>query len=146
MKPGTLEETQNSKISTPLRALIVEHSVVDIDSILLELRESGFLVEPTLVETPEEFRAALAENSFDAVLADYKLPNWSGLDALFELRGTGKDIPFLLVSGTLGEEAAVECIKQGASDYILKDHLSRLPVALHQQLTQSPRLQPSTDC
>jgi PAS domain S-box-containing protein len=136
MKPGTLEKTQNSKISTLLRALIVEHSVVDVDSILLELRESGFLVEPTLVETPEEFRAALAENSFDAVLADYKLPNWSGLDALFELRGTGKDIPFLLVSGTLGEEAAVECIKQGASDYILKDHLSRLPVALVRAMTE----------
>jgi two-component system cell cycle sensor histidine kinase/response regulator CckA len=136
MKPGTLEKTQNSKISTLLRALIVEHSVVDVDSILLELRESGFLVEPTLVETPEEFRAALAENSFDAVLADYKLPNWSGLDALFELRGTGKDIPFLLVSGTLGEEAAVECIKQGASDYILKNHLSRLPVALVRAMTE----------
>ena len=59
MKPGTLEKTQNSKISTLLRALIVEHSVVDVDSILLELRESGFLVEPTLVETPEEFRARI---------------------------------------------------------------------------------------
>jgi DNA-binding NtrC family response regulator len=119
-----------------LRALIVEHSHQDIDSMLFEPRESGFLVKHTLVETREDFRAALAGNNFDAVLADYQLPNWSGLDALAELRRTGKDTPFLLVGGTLGEEAAVECIKQGASDYILKDHLSRLPIALMRAMAE----------
>ena len=136
MKSGTLEETQNPRISTPLRALIVEDSRDDIDLMLFELRESGFQVEYTLVETKEKFRAALAGNSFDAVLADYRLPSWSGLDALVELRRTGKDIPFLLVTGTLGEEAAVECIKQGVSDYILKSHLSRLPVALMRAMAE----------
>jgi two-component system, cell cycle sensor histidine kinase and response regulator CckA len=136
MKSGTLEAIQIPKTLTPLRALIVEHSHQDIDSMLVELRESGYLVEYTLVETREAFRAALSGNNFDAVLAAYRLPNWSGLDALVELRRTGKDIPFLLVSGTLGEEAAVECIKQGASDYIRKDHLSRLPAALKRAMTE----------
>lgn len=131
-----MEAVQVSRISTPLRALIVEHAHHHIDSILFQLRESGFQVEHTLVETREGFRAALAANNFDAVLAGYQLPNWSGLDALVELRSTGKDIPFLLVSGTLGEEAAVECIKLGASDYILRDHLSRLPVALIRAMTE----------
>jgi DNA-binding NtrC family response regulator len=128
---GALNEFRNAgsnrKVATPLRALIVEHSHHDIDSMLFELRECGFLVEHTLVETEEDFRTALAGNDFDVVLADYRPPNWSALDALQELRRTGNDIPFLLVSG---EEAAVECIKLGASDYVLKDHLSRLPVAL----------------
>jgi two-component system, cell cycle sensor histidine kinase and response regulator CckA len=136
MKSGTIEAVQVSRISTPLRALIVEHADHDIDSILFQLRESGFQVEHTLVETREGFRAALAASNFDAVLAAYQLPNWSGLDALVELRSTGKDIPLLLVSGTLGEEAAVECIKRGASDYILRDHLSRLPVALTRAMTE----------
>jgi CheY-like chemotaxis protein len=136
MKAGTLEATLTSKTLTPLRALIVEHSHQDIDSMLFELRESGFPVEHTLVETREDFRAALAGNNFDAVLADYRIPNWSGLNALAELRRTGKDTPFLLVGGTLGEEAAVECIKQGASDYILKEHSSRLPIALMRAMAE----------
>jgi two-component system cell cycle sensor histidine kinase/response regulator CckA len=136
MKSGTLEEVRSSEITTPLRALILEHSHRDIELMLFELKESGFRVDHTRVETKEEFRAALAENNFDVVLADYRLPEWSGLDALVELRSTGKDIPFLLVTGTLGEEAAVECIKQGVSDYILKEHLSRLSVALMRALTE----------
>jgi two-component system cell cycle sensor histidine kinase/response regulator CckA len=136
MKAGTLEVTPTSRMTKPFRTLIVENSQSDIELILIELRESGFVVEPTLVETREEFRAALAGNDFDAVLADYRLPNWSGLDALEELRRTGKDIPFLLVSGMVGEEAAVESIKQGASDYILKDHLSRLPIALMRAMAE----------
>jgi two-component system, cell cycle sensor histidine kinase and response regulator CckA len=136
MKSGTMEAAEIAKVTMPLRALIVEHSRHDIDSILLELRESGFQVEHTVVETREDFRVALAGNHFDAVLAGCLLPNWSGLDALVELRGSGRDLPFLLVSGTWGEEEALECIKLGASDYILKDHLSRLPVAVMRAMTE----------
>ena len=136
MKAVTLEETPKSKVLTPLRALIVGYSHSDLDSILFELRESGFDVEHAVAESREDFRAALAENNFDVVLADYRLPSWSGLDALVELRRAGKDIPFLLVAGTLGEEVAVECIKQGVNDYVLKDHLSRLPIALTRAMTE----------
>jgi len=136
MKTLALEETPKSKVLTPLRALIVGYSHGDLDSILLELRESGFDVEHAVAESREDFRAAVAENNFDVVLADYRLPSWSGLDALVELRRAGKDIPFLLVAGTLGEEVAVECIKQGVNDYVLKDHLSRLPIALTRAMTE----------
>jgi two-component system cell cycle sensor histidine kinase/response regulator CckA len=137
MKPGTLEEIQSLKATTPLRALILEHSPLDVELILFALRESGFQVNDTVVETREQFCEALAEKEFDAILADYRLPSWSGLDALTELRRIGKNTPFLLITGTLGEEAAVDCIKQGVSDYILKDHLSRLPVALTRALAET---------
>jgi two-component system, cell cycle sensor histidine kinase and response regulator CckA len=136
MKTVTLEETPQSKALTPLRALIVGYSHGDLDSILSELRKSRFDVEHAVAESREDFLAVLADNNFDVVLADYRLPSWSGLDALVELRRSGKDIPFLLVAGTLGEEVAVECIKQGVNDYILKDHLSRLPIALTRAMTE----------
>jgi PAS domain S-box-containing protein len=93
-------------------------------------------VNHALVENEQLFREAIATENFDAVLSDYRLPGWTGLEALKILRNTGKDIPFLLITGTLGEEAAVECIKQGVSDYILKDHISRLPVALQRAITE----------
>ncbi len=130
MKSGTLEEFGTLETTAPLHVLIVEHTRNDVELMLLELKEAGLRVEHTLVENREQFRCALQQESFDAILSDYRLPNWTGLDALKEMREAGQDIPFLLVSGTLGEEAAVECIKQGATDYILKDRISRLPVAL----------------
>jgi two-component system cell cycle sensor histidine kinase/response regulator CckA len=136
MKVATLEESPTSKVLQPLRALIVGHSPGEQDSILFELRESGFHVEHTVVESRADFRAAITGNSFDVVLADYPLPSWTGLDALVDLRRTGKDTPFLLIAGSLEREVAVECIKQGANDYVLKDHLSRLPIALIRAMTE----------
>jgi two-component system, cell cycle sensor histidine kinase and response regulator CckA len=136
MKSPALEEAPLAHATTPLRVLLVEHSPHDIELILFELRDSGFRVEPTLVQTRDEFRRALKTGSFDAVLADYRLPGWCGLDAFADLRAAKRDIPFLLVTGTLGEEAAVDCMKQGISDYILKDRLKRLPVALNRALSE----------
>src|ERR1700743_1751815 len=136
MKSPALEEAPLAHATTPLRVLLVEHSPHDIELILFELRDSGFRVEPTLVQTRDEFRRALKTGSFDAVLADYRLPGWCGLDAFADLRAAKRDIPCLLVTGTLGEEAAVDCMKQGISDYILKDRLKRLPVALNRALSE----------
>jgi len=136
MKVATQEVSPKSKVLTPLRALIVGHSRGEQDSILFELRESGFSVEHTVVESRADFHAAIAGNNFDVVLADYPLPSWTGLDALVDLRRTGKDTPFLLIAGSLEKEVAVECIKQGANDYVLKDHLSRLPIALIRAMTE----------
>jgi two-component system cell cycle sensor histidine kinase/response regulator CckA len=135
MTTAALEQSPETNVLRPLRALIVGHSHSDLELILLELRQSGFHVDHTAVESYEEFCKAIAENSFDVVLADYTLSSWTGLDALVELRRAGKDIPFLLIAGTLGEEIAVECIKQGANDYVLKDHLSRLPIAVMRAMT-----------
>src|SRR5207245_11666873 len=72
----------------------------------------------------------------DIVLADYNLSGWTGMDALAFLREKGKDIPFILVTGALGEEMAVECVKKGVSDYIRKDRLARLPVAICRALEE----------
>jgi two-component system, cell cycle sensor histidine kinase and response regulator CckA len=135
VKSETLEEIHAPLGTRPLRALLLEDSPDDVDLLLLQLSEAGFCVDPTLVETQAQFRSALAEKDYDVVLSDYRLPSWNGIDAFHELRSAGKDIPFLLVTGTLGEEAAVDCIKQGVNDYILKDHLSRLPAALTRALT-----------
>ena len=127
---GTLEESGAPKATPPLRLLIVAHLRNDAEIILHELQEAGLRLDHTRAENQQQFRRALQQEDFDAILSDYRLPNWTGLEALMELRETGRDIPFLLVTGALGEEAAVECMKQGATDYILKDRISRLPVAL----------------
>jgi two-component system, cell cycle sensor histidine kinase and response regulator CckA len=129
-------EVQQQKSTTPLRILILENEPHDAELTVLELRASGFDVQYTLAQDRDQFVSALKEGRFDVILADYRLPSWTGLDALKELREGGKDIPFLLVTGTLGEEAAVECIKQGASDYILKENLVRLPAALKRALEE----------
>jgi len=136
MSTTTVERLRSSLSTKPLHLLILEHSENDVDLILFELKGSGYLVEPTIAENREQFRQALESGTFDAVLADFRLPNWTGLEALEELRSLNKDIPFLLVTGTLGEEAAVDCIKQGVSDYVLKHHLARLPVALQRALNE----------
>src|SRR5712691_8765977 len=130
MSRATLTEARNRQIGTPLRVLLVEHDPNDAGLLLAELENSGFRVSHEIVENREQFLAQLEKGPFDAILADYRLPDWSGLEALKELRASGKDIPFLLVSRTLGEEEAVECIKQGVHDYIMKGHMSRLPTAL----------------
>ncbi len=118
----------------PLRVLLVEHTQTDIDLNLLELKRAGFTVRADVVQTPEEFGQRLLQNRYDIILADYRLPSWTGLDALAVLRHLGQDIPFLLVTGTLGDEVAVECIKRGVADYVLKEHLGRLPLAVRRAL------------
>jgi PAS domain S-box-containing protein len=132
-----IEEHSAPEISKPIRVLILEHSRADVDLVFFELRAAGFVFEPKVAENREEFLAAISAGEFDAVLADYRLPDWTGLDAVRELRATGKDIPFLLVTGTLGEEAAVECIKNGVDDYVLKDRICRLPLALKRALREN---------
>ena len=137
MTTQTMEETRAPKTTVPLRVLILEHAPHDVELMLSELKDAGVLMEQTVVENAEQFRLAIREQTFDAVLSDHWSPSWTGLEALKALRATGNEIPFLLVTGTLGEEAAVECIKQGVSDYILKDHIARLPMALKRAIEEN---------
>ena len=95
MKPSALEEFTTQRAMAPLRVLIVEHSPNDVELILLGLREAGLPVDYTVAENQEQFRRALQQENFDAILSDYRLPDWTGLEALQELRRTGQDIPFL---------------------------------------------------
>jgi signal transduction histidine kinase len=95
-----------------------------------ELTKAGF--EPTVdvVETAFTFSERLASSSYDVILADYTLPGWSGMEALVQMQQLKYDIPFILVTGALGDEVAVKCVQAGVNDYILKDRLGRLPVAI----------------
>ena len=137
MKSGTLEEFGAQKAMAPLHVLIVDHSRDDVEMMLLQLRDAGLQLDYTLAENREQFRHALEQEDFDAILSAYRLPNWTGLEALQELRAAGRNIPFLLVSGILGEEAAVECLKQGVTDCIPKERISQLPVALRRAIDEN---------
>ncbi len=87
--------------------------------------------------SPEAFRAALAGNGWDCIISDYSMPRFNGLAAIDELHATGKDIPFILVSGTIGEEVAVMALKRGARDYIMKDRLGRLVPAVEREIREA---------
>jgi CheY-like chemotaxis protein len=119
-----------------LRLLIVEDNTTDAELCLQELKSVGFTATADAVETPRAFAERLEEQPYDVILADYRIPGWSGIEALRQLKKTGKDIPFIVVTGALGDEAAVQCIKDGAGDYILKDRLARLPLAVFQLMEE----------
>ena len=117
-----------------LRLLLIEDSEDDALLLELELRNAGFDLVFARVDTPQELEAALAENSWDAIIADYNLPAFTGLDALRIIQAKGLDLPFILVSGVIGEEKAVEAMKAGAHDYLMKGNFSRLAPALEREL------------
>src|SRR5262245_32658438 len=105
---------------TPLHILILEDQPADAELMIAELRRQGFLVDYERVENEQDYIANLTD-ALDLILADYKLPQFSALLALHCLQERGLDIPFIVITGTASEEAAVECLKEGAADYLLKD-------------------------
>jgi PAS domain S-box-containing protein len=136
MTVESLPKSQGTSQSAVLRLLIAEDSPEDLAILLLELSRAGVLYVHTHVDNKQQFERVFASHSFDAVISDYRLPGWTGMDALAHVRTLNADVPFLLVTGNLGDEAAVDCIKRGVDDYILKDHLSRLPVALLRAISE----------
>jgi PAS domain S-box-containing protein len=116
-----------------LRVLLLEDRATDAELLLDELRQFGFDPEWHRVETPSDFLASLHED-LDIILADYTLPQYSASQALHVLENSGLDIPFIVVTGSISEEVAVECMKQGAADYLLKDRLTRLGPAVTRTL------------
>jgi signal transduction histidine kinase len=127
---------QPGSAKVKLRVLLVEDDAVDAELILRELRRAGFDLTWDWVQTPLEFRARLGAGGPDVVLADYNLGHWRGMETLDIMREEGMDVPLILVSGALGEVTAVECIKQGATDYVLKDSLARLPLSIYRALQE----------
>ena len=114
-----------------LRILHLEDSELDHELTLAHLARGGLRCMARRVDSEVEFLAALAED-WDAIISDYNLPGFSGLVALDLLKAEGRDIPFVLVSGEIGEDTAVEAMRNGASDYLLKNNLARLvPALLH---------------
>jgi PAS domain S-box-containing protein len=128
----------------PIRVLILEDKPSDMELALLELRRAGFDPEWECVETEEGFLDSL-QRDFDIILSDYAMPEFDGLRALALLKRRGLETPFILVSGTIGEETAVAAMKQGATDYLLKDRLARLGPAVTQALEQN-RLRKENVC
>jgi len=122
-------------MSAHLNLLMLEDQPDDAELMLFELRQAGFECDWRCVDTEADFLAALQEEP-DLIIADYNLPQYNGLSALRLLRELELDIPFILVTGSLGEETAVECIKLGAADYLLKDRLARLGPAAAAALQQ----------
>lgn len=116
--------------SRNLHILYLEDVEADAFLISKKLREEGFRFEYDLVSTESDYTARLASGGYDLILSDYNLPGFSGIAALMHAKRLAPDIPFICVSGTIGEDLAVELVQLGASDYILKDRLSRLPVAI----------------
>ncbi len=120
-----------------VRVLLVEDSPADAELLLHALRAGGFEPESERVFREADFRAALSRRPLpDVILADYTMPSFSGLGALRILRELGLDVPFLVVTGTIGEELAVECMREGAADYLLKDRLTRLGPAVGRALEE----------
>jgi len=122
---------------TPLRALIVEDSEDDMLLLHAELRRGGYQVAYTRVETEQEMVAALDSQSWDIVIADYSMPRFSGLRALEVMKSRGCDLPFIIVSGNIGEDTAVEAMKAGARDYLIKGKLARLVPAVQRELREA---------
>jgi PAS domain S-box-containing protein len=124
-------------MTLPLKALLVEDSEDDARLLLAQLHRDGWDVTHERVETSEAMAAAIIGRAWDLVIADYALPQFSALDALRMVRERGPDVPFILVSGAIGEEAAVQALKAGANDYLFKNNLSRLTSAIQRELREA---------
>lgn len=121
----------------PIRVLVVENQEDDAELVIEELRRGGF--EPTWgrVDTAEDMQRALREQPWDIVLSDYVMPRFSGENALAVLKETGLDLPFIIVSGSIGEEVAVHSLKLGAQDFFRKDRLKLLGPAVERELREA---------
>ena len=118
-------------MTVPLRALILEDNDADVELMLRELRREGFDIAPGVVQEREDFTAAL-EPALDIILVDFNLPQYDAIEALRDLTAAAIDVPAIVVTGSLSDEAAVRCMQEGAADYLMKDRLARLgPAVTH---------------
>ncbi|MCX7142037.1 MAG: PAS domain S-box protein [Proteobacteria bacterium] len=124
-------------MAIPLSVLIVEDYEDDAELMVLQLREAGFDVFHQRIETAAQMREALAARDWDVVLSDFRVPGFGAAPALALLRESGLDIPFITVSGMIGEESAVELMKSGAHDYVMKDHPARLAPAVRREIGEA---------
>jgi PAS domain S-box-containing protein len=117
-----------------LNLLVVEDSQDEAQLVVRELRRGGFIVEYKRVDTAHEMETALASHSWDLIICDYSMPTFSAPKALEVLKSTERDIPFIIISGTIGEETAVAALKSGAHDFLIKGNLARLLPAIQREI------------
>src|SRR5947208_2798924 len=118
----------------PLNILIVEDSSDDTELLALQLRRAGYTFDFERVDSAETMRQALERREWDLVISDYVVPGFGAPDALALVRQAGLSLPFIIVSGHIGEDIAVSAIKAGADDYLMKDRLGRLGPAIERAL------------
>lgn len=123
-------------VESPLQLLLIEDSSADVELIEYELRRSGQSFASRRVSSEPELLAALGAQVPDLVISDYSMPGYAGSAALATVRQLHPDVPFIFVSGTIGEERAIEALRSGATDYVLKDRLSRLLPAIDRALAE----------
>ncbi len=126
-------------MSRPLRVLLIEDSDDDVALILRQLKQGGYSPESFRAQSEAELRALLQDGPLDIILCDYSLPGLDAPQAFAIAQKMKPDVPFLIVSGTIGEERAVECMRSGVSDFILKDRLGRLPHAVEREIAEAAR-------
>ena len=124
-------------MSIPLHVLLVEDSEDDARLLMLELRRGGYAPALQRVDTSEAMQSALVERMWDVVISDYAMPNFNALAALKATRQSGLDVPFIVVSGAIGEQVAVDLMRSGAHDYVMKDNLARLVPAIRRELDEA---------
>jgi len=117
-----------------LRLLCAEDNPRDLKLITEILKKAGYLLELDAVNESRLFRERLEQGEHDLIICDFDIGDWTAIDALGIVKASGKDVPFVVVSGSMGDEAAAECIKHGATDYVLKDRMTRLPSAIQRAL------------
>ena len=128
------EAFRGEALNTALSVLLVEDSEADAVLLLDALKQGGFLPLHRRVDSASDFRAALLSQAWDVVISDFALPGFGGFDALTILQQSQLDVPFILVSGAIGEESAVQAMKAGAHDYLMKNSLRRLAPAVRREL------------
>ena len=116
-------------MATPLQVLILEDCALDAELMLDHLRDAGFEPQARVVDTEPAYLAQL-DPRLDLVLSDFSMPQFDARRALQLLKERGFEVPFIIVSGHIGEDVAVQCMREGASDYLLKDRLARLGPAV----------------
>src|SRR4051812_24407896 len=124
-------------MSNPLRILLLEDNPLDAELTLAALADAGVEADATRVDARGDFERALSDPAFGLILADHRLPAFDGLTALNLARDRRPDVPFIFVSGTLGEELAIEAMQNGATDYVLKQRLGRLAPSVHRALREA---------
>ncbi|MEX2411802.1 MAG: ATP-binding protein, partial [Candidatus Paceibacterota bacterium] len=122
-----------------LKALILEDTEDDLQLLLMHLNNGGYDVEYTCIQTEDDYRDALEKSSWEIILSDYSMPDFNGLKALQIIKNSEKDIPFILISGKIGEELAVQLMRAGAADYFIKGNLQRLIPSIEKELNDVKR-------
>src|SRR5712692_3571603 len=135
--PPTGKIDKEVVMGSPLRVLIIEDSEDDADLLARELRRGGFDLMCQRVDTRAAMMQALDAHQWDIIIADYMMPNFTGLDALRLMQEKEFDLPFIILSGSIGEDTAVEAMKTGVHDYIMKGNLTRLLPAINRELKEA---------